>query len=106
MDFADEIDRIYRMFGIINCLKIENGTYDEVYDLVFNIEVPRNIKFINDVSRCNEFICNNINHNGETYATLLNFNNIGDIISYYGDRTETNLMVRPYYEYPLCRFSY
>ena len=92
MDFIDEFERIYMMFGIINHLNVENGTFDQAYDLIFNIEIPSNIEFVDS-------------KDGQTF-NLVRFVTVGDIIRYYGFLTETNLTTRLYYEYPTALFLY
>ncbi|ARF11465.1 hypothetical protein Klosneuvirus_1_322 [Klosneuvirus KNV1] len=102
--FIEEFQNIYMLFGTIHGIKIKNGTFDEVYKMIYNLEIPPelNIKFV-DFGLCG---CN-MGHCGAILGyKFTDYQTIGDIIKEWGMETDTDKMTQPYYEYPDSVFLY
>lgn len=85
--FIDEFKNIYMLFGCIDDLNIKNGTFDEVYKMIYDMEIPYHIKFINfGLCGCNMGHCSAIlNYKFSRYKT------VGDIIKKWGTNKKQNL---------------
>lgn len=89
--FIAKFQTLFMMFGVIEDLKVQDGTIQEVYDIVYDMKLPENIVFI---------ISNNLNFGDKkTGESVDTFDDLVKLIGSWKKTTQyTN---RDYYEYPV-----
>ena len=99
-DFVKEFDRIYTLFGVPCDVKIDNGNIDLVFESIYSLPIPNNLKFVCiDTCGCNMGHCT-----AALSIDILEFNTVKDILKYFATPVETDNGIR--YEYPDSVFLY
>lgn len=92
-DFIIEIESLLQMFGRIDYLSVSPSlTFEQLYPLIYQIPVPREIKFIRYIN------CMCQPNRPLTKIDMFELNNVQEIFEKIGSRELTNVGL-PYYRY-------
>lgn len=94
--FIGEFHNLFTLFGCLENIKVDNETLDGVYEIIYNLVIPENYKFVEF-----KYCCCNMGHCDAIKSyKFKDFKTIGDMISSIGMKKKTKLMTHDYYEYP------